>query len=874
MPLLVEPDPDGADMNLTTAPTTSPTRSPTTGSGWSSPAATRRSPARPQVALTLRLVCGVTTPDIARAFLVSEPTMAARLTRAKKKITAARIPYRVPVAADLPERLDAVLSVIHLLYTTGHTAPSGADLVRTDLVERAMALTRMLLALMPDEPEVRGLLALLLLTDARRASRTDAEGRLVVLEDQDRSLWDQQAIAEGRDLAVAAFRTGRVGRYALQAAIASLHAIADSAATTDWKQVVALYDVLLKIWPSPVVALNRAVAVAMVDGPAAALEEVDLLATDERLAGYHYLPAVRADLLRRLEAPRGGRRGLPRRHRAGRQRGGERIPRKSSRRSCRFGRRPLVGRLDERRRPPMKATGSRPESAQKRWLGLMVLALPTLLLSLDVSVLYLALPHLSRDLGVTGTEQLWILDIYSFMLAGFLVTMGTLGDRIGRRRLLLIGAAAFGICSVVAAYATSPEMLIAARALLGVAGATLMPSTLALIRNMFRDPKEMAGAIGLWFSCFMGGMTLGPLVGGALLDHFWWGSAFLLGVPVMVVLLVVGPVLLPEYRDPQAGRLDLTSVALSLAAILPVIYGLKEIARGAVGVSAFAAVAVGLLAGLGFVRRQSRLTSPLLDLKLFRNRSFSSALGTSLALGVVMAGITLVTSLYLQSVAGLSPLEAGLWMIPQAVAMAAGLMTAPRLAARIQPALLMTAGLVVAAAGMFVQTQTSVATVVIGLTLAGIGIAPTMALTMNLIMASTPPEKAGSAASLSETGGEFGVAMGIATLGSLATYVYRSSFTRNRRDRPPGHHRGGGSPPSGSAARPASSSWRRPGRPSPRAWSWWPRSGRSSSPGWPCWCGWPSGTSRSSGGGRRGGPGAGLRPDQLATRPSSSSSHP
>ncbi|WP_066365028.1 MFS transporter [Herbidospora mongoliensis] len=417
------------------------------------------------------------------------------------------------------------------------------------------------------------------------------------------------------------------------------------------------------------------------------------------------------------------------------------------------------------------------KATRREWLGLTVLALPTLLLSLDVSVLFLALPHLSRDLGVTGTEQLWILDIYSFMLAGFLVTMGTLGDRIGRRRLLLIGAAAFGVCSVAAAYATSAETLIAARALLGVAGATLMPSTMALIRNMFHDPKEMAGAIGIWFSCFMAGMTLGPLVGGALLDHFWWGSAFLLGVPVMVLLLVVGPVLLPEYRDPQAGRLDLTSVALSLAAILPVIYGLKEIARTGVHVTALAAVAAGLLAGFCFVRRQARLTSPLLDLKLFGNRSFGRALGTSMTLGVVMAGITLVTSLYLQSVAGLSPLEAGLWMVPQAVAMAAGLMTAPRLAARIRPATLMTAGLVVAAIGMFVQTQTSVATVVVGLSLAGIGIAPTMALTMNLIMASAPPEKAGSAASLSETGGEFGVAMGIATLGSLAVYVYRSSFT-------------------------------------------------------------------------------------------------
>ncbi|MFI7429423.1 RNA polymerase sigma factor [Micromonospora sp. NPDC049836] len=256
-----------------------------------------------QVALTLRLVCGVSTGDIARAFLVSETTMAARVTRAKKKIAAARIPYRVPEAAELPERLDAVLTVIHLLYTTGHTAPTGADLVRVDLVERAVHLTRMLLALMPDEPEVRGLLALLLLTDARRATRTDEAGRLLVLADQDRSRWDRAAIAEGNDLVLGAFRTGRVGRYALQAAIASLHAVAPSYPATDWPQIVRLYDELRKRWPSPVVALNRAVAVSMVDGPAAALAEVDALAVDPRLAGYPYLPAIRADLLRRLDRP-------------------------------------------------------------------------------------------------------------------------------------------------------------------------------------------------------------------------------------------------------------------------------------------------------------------------------------------------------------------------------------------------------------------------------------------------------------------------------------------------------------------------------------------------------------------------------------------
>jgi RNA polymerase sigma-70 factor (ECF subfamily) len=254
-----------------------------------------------QVALTLRLVCGVSTSEIARAFLVSETTMAARVTRAKKKIAAAHIPYRVPEASELPERLDAVLTVIHLLYTTGHTAPTGADLVRADLVDRAVHLTRVLVALMPDEPEVRGLLALLLLTDARRATRTDAEGRLLLLEEQDRSAWDRQAIREGSDLVAGAFRTGRVGRYALQAAIASLHAVADSYQATDWPQIVALYDALLAIWPAPVAALGRAVAVSMAEGPAVALDQIEALERDGLLRGYHYLPAAKADLLRRLD---------------------------------------------------------------------------------------------------------------------------------------------------------------------------------------------------------------------------------------------------------------------------------------------------------------------------------------------------------------------------------------------------------------------------------------------------------------------------------------------------------------------------------------------------------------------------------------------
>jgi RNA polymerase sigma factor (sigma-70 family) len=256
-----------------------------------------------QVALTLRLLCGVSTADIARSFLVSEPTMAARITRAKKKIAVARIPYRVPEAAELPGRLRAVLAAIHLLFTAGHTAPSGASLIRADLADRAVHLARMLGELMPGESEVRGLLALLLVTDARRATRVDAAGRLVRLADQDRSAWDRAMLAEADALIVGCLRAGPPGRYVLQAAIASLYAEPPSYDQTDWPQILVLYDRLLEGWPSPVVALNRTVPLAMVSGPEAALAEVERLERDERLSGYHYLPAIKADLLSRLGQP-------------------------------------------------------------------------------------------------------------------------------------------------------------------------------------------------------------------------------------------------------------------------------------------------------------------------------------------------------------------------------------------------------------------------------------------------------------------------------------------------------------------------------------------------------------------------------------------
>jgi DHA2 family multidrug resistance protein-like MFS transporter len=365
-------------------------------------------------------------------------------------------------------------------------------------------------------------------------------------------------------------------------------------------------------------------------------------------------------------------------------------------------------------------------------------------------------------------------------MAGFLVTMGTLGDRIGRRKLLLIGGACFGAASIVAAFSTSAPMLIASRAVLGVAAATLMPSTLALIRNMFSDPREMGTAIGVWFSCFMGGLAIGPLVGGVLLDQFWWGSAFLLGVPFMALLLITGPFLLPEYRDATTGRLDLPSVGLSLAAILPAIYGLKELARDGLGPIPLAAVVVGIGFAIAFVNRQTRLEDPLLDLRLFRHRAFSAALGTNLFLGIVMAGVSFVATLYLQMVAGLSPLVAGLWLVPQYVAMAIGFLAAPRLAARFGVTRVVAVGLVVAGIGLLVMSRVpatdGLGLIVGALVMATVGIAPAMALMVGLVLNSAPPEKAGSAASLNETSGEFGIALGIASLGTLAAFLYRSAL--------------------------------------------------------------------------------------------------
>ena len=419
-------------------------------------------------------------------------------------------------------------------------------------------------------------------------------------------------------------------------------------------------------------------------------------------------------------------------------------------------------------------TGAR--AGRREIIGLAVLALPTLLLALDTSVLYLALPSLTADLGAGTAQQLWIMDVYGFLIAGFLVTMGTLGDRVGSRKLLLIGAAAFGLVSVIAAYASSPEMLIAARALLGIAGATLMPSTLALINHMFRDPRQRSLAIGVWMSCFLGGVAAGPVIGGVLLQHFWWGSAFLIGVPVMALIMVAAPVLLPERRAADAGRIDLISVVLSLATVLPLVYGLKLLAADGLATTPVLAVLTGLIVGYVFVRRQKHLADPLIDVTLFRNRTFTAALALLLLAGV-MGGFYFLVAIYLQIVEGFSPLRTGLLLLAPTVAAIASSMLAPVIARRLRPGVVIAGGMALAALGLVLVAQLDaaggLALLVTGLILTDLGTGPLGALSTDLVVGSVPEEKAGSAAALSETSAEFGVALGVALIGSIGAVVYR-----------------------------------------------------------------------------------------------------
>lgn len=417
------------------------------------------------------------------------------------------------------------------------------------------------------------------------------------------------------------------------------------------------------------------------------------------------------------------------------------------------------------------------KAGAKEWLGLAVLVFTSLLVSIDLFVLVLALPYLSIDLKASSVEQIWIMDIYGFMLAGFLITMGTLGDRIGRRKLLLMGASAFGFASILAAFSINPEMLIMSRALLGIAGATIAPSTLALISNMFTDSKQRGVAISIWMAGFMGGAAIGPLIGGVLLENYWWGSVFLLGVPAMIALLLLGPVLLPEYRDTNAGRLDLFSVFLSLASILPVIYGFKEIANYGWNLLNFSFILVGFGISVIFVRRQRTLMSPLLDLRLFSNQILRTAVIGQLAGTMLMGIIMLLVTQYLQLVKGLSPLQVALWMLPAVSAQMISFLVSPIIAQKIRPAYLIGGGLAVSVTGLLVLSQVDINAgltfLIGGYALIPFGSGPLMTLAPNMIIGSAPPERAGSAGGLSQTSSEFGFSLGLAVLGSISTAVYR-----------------------------------------------------------------------------------------------------
>ncbi|MFI0506737.1 MFS transporter [Streptomyces albogriseolus] len=427
-----------------------------------------------------------------------------------------------------------------------------------------------------------------------------------------------------------------------------------------------------------------------------------------------------------------------------------------------------------RQETPTEETARRPG----RWLALSVLVLAVLLVAVDATVLGLATPYISEDLAPTGSQLLWIGDVYSFVLAGLLVSMGSLGDRIGRKRILLWGAAAFGLISVLNAYAHTPEVMIAARALLGVAGATLMPATLALIRNLFHDPRERSLAIGIWGATASAGTAVGPILGGLLLEHFWWGSVFLINLPVMAVLVIVGVKLLPESRTPEPGPWDLTSVALSLAGMIGVVYAVKETASHGPGASALAAGLLGATALYLFVRRQLALPKPLLDMRLFRSRGFSGAVLADLLTVLGLSGLVFFLSQYLQLVQGRRPLEAGLAELPAAIgAVVAGLIagrTARRFSVRsVVAGGLAAIGLALAALTVIGQS-TGYPLLGTALLVVGAGAGFSFTVTADVILSSVPKEQAGAASAVSETAYELGAALGIAVLGSIVTGVYRN----------------------------------------------------------------------------------------------------
>ncbi|QIK84069.1 MFS transporter [Sanguibacter sp. HDW7] len=428
----------------------------------------------------------------------------------------------------------------------------------------------------------------------------------------------------------------------------------------------------------------------------------------------------------------------------------------------------------------MHQTPTPARAGRREWFALGVLILAVTLLAIDGTVLYLAVPAMVADLAPTATQILWVGDIYSFVLAGLLVTMGNLADRIGRKRLLLLGSVGFGIASLMAAFAPSAEVLIASRALLGFAGATIMPSTLSIIRNLFHDPIQRTKAIAIWSAGAMAGGAIGPLVGGALLEVFWWGSVFLINVPVIALIIVLGAWLLPESKNPDAGRIDLLSAALSVLAIVPIVYSVKQAVGSAVDWTVFAAAALGLVAGWLFVRRQRRLATPLVDVSLFKIPAFSGAVASNALAIFAFFGLLFFFSQYLQLVRGYSPFWAGLAELPATIASLAVVAVVGVALSRLGRGRAIAVGLLVGAVGLVTVGLTAELTSFVGtglgLAVIGLGTGLSATLSTDAVVSSAPPARAGAASSIAETAYELGIALGIGVLGSLQVAMYRNGL--------------------------------------------------------------------------------------------------